>query len=265
MYQEVSLNRLELPPSIGDQIGSDLYAALLILGFQANEIQVFQMLLAANIREHSDSPPFWQRQKIVSNTLVRALGDRLYAGLKVMSTMPNLVDKSQLSDEEKSEFREEFILKIPDIKKLQKETNYFILKEVRDKVNQHALPQGVASTVPRTFAGASHSFFFGDQIANAFFPASEDFVFGAKLHRLLRGKVDEPVDQAAFERWLTWLIETATDHLLLVQHMLIWFVKHCNCFKLNDETHRLNRSYVGGPTEARLPLYFEFSSTVTGG
>lgn len=262
LYKEVGLTRLEQPPSIGDQIGGDLYAALLILGFQANEIQVFQMRLAANIKKHTDSPPFWQRPKIVSNTIVRTLGDRLYAGLKGVSGMPHLVGKSELNLEQKSAFSEAFIAQILNIEILQKDTNYSILREVRDKVNQHARPQGVAHVVPRTFAGASHSLFFGDQIANAFFPASEDFVFGSKLHNLLGDKVGELIDTVAFEYWLRWLIDTTSDHLLPAQNILIWFVAYCEGFNLMNETHILEPSYVCRRTDARLPLYFELGDAV---
>lgn len=261
MGQEFSFLRMSLSDDMQTVLGDKIYAAVLLLGFHANEVQTFQLLLAANLQDYPLDPLFKSRAKITNAVLLRALCDRLYSAINFICLFEGEVRRNLKSPTLLPSFDHEIGQRVKYFQDLQETPEHRLLQSIRNKVNQHPSIQSFAAHLPKRHGGSSEDFIFHETKANSFFPASEDQIFGAFLHKHFGGAKDGVVDQTSYSRWLEWLIDSSGTLTTFVHYVCVWLTQEVGVGTLDTALAILDQDRIGPLNSKGLPLFLTAAPT----
>ncbi len=246
-------------------LGDSLFAEFLCLGYQANELMVFQQLVVVCLpNEYPDSTPFHGKAKINANVAIRSLCERLY---DASNTAANIGNCNHWAKNRKDLFNS-FLQKMGSLKSEivdQRKTNNFkLLKRIRDKSIAHLRPEEVQKRLRKTHVEASNSLYFFDNYLNSFFPAAEDLVFGSLLHEDFGDLHGSAANQAKYTEWLYWLIEFTTMTNRFFHNFCVWISDDLGGFSLEEVNVAIDDKFVGRLETVKLPVFLTGASPLWG-
>lgn len=197
-------HRVSLDNSDMEKLGRENVSFLAAILFAANEMFVYQKILATYINRPSQR---YEEMKVLSFihqfTIMRTSSAKIMEFIKLYEDQCKIWNRKHLEEEinEMNDFTE----RLGPIK----ESEFFkFTKEIRDTIINHYIVSEISKNLEYLSDKADYSLQLHWEQGNSFFPIGEEIVFAGYINRYFRDSEEGTLEQKSdlMRRWIDWIL-----------------------------------------------------------